>query len=821
MAANDTTSEATDTTANSNKTTKDSKKTAKTVAEEDTTKKEMPAMTVTDKKEPAQISPIHARSTNKERYKLPNTTESVTREQIDNTVNAMNVADAIKYLPSIMVRQRYVGDTNAPVSWRTSGSGQSAHGLIYADGIMLSSPLGNNNNNTGSPLWNMLSPNEIERMDVMYGPFSAAHSGNSIGGVIDVVTKMPEKFEAGLNIKSSWQTFSLYNTKQTLDSQQYAFNLGDRRGDFSWRFDVSHLDAHGQPITYVDPISSGKATAADPKVIGAVGNANPYGVSAQVLGAGAMNHTLQDNFKWKFAYDITPSIRASYTLGMWQNDASSGTQTYLTNAATGMPVTTSSTGYVNINGQRYALGNNAFAETRAEQMHWMHGMNIKSSTGGIFDWDLSGSVVDYSKDISRVASSIATSTAALSGPGTITSLTGSGWNTADAKGIWRPMAMGQHEVSFGFHHDYSSLVNPVYTATNWAVGNGNGTMTQNSLGKTQTEAYWAQDSWDFYKNWNLRLGGRLENWHAFDGYNFNAAATPGHQSVQQADANALHFSPKFKLTWNPMDRVTLGASVARAFRFPTATELFQTTSVTSGGVTNLVNGNPNLKPEDALSSELSAEYALDKGNLRLSLFQERINNWIYSQSAIVGANPNGSPIIASTTQNVQQLQSYGIELSGRKSDVGINGLDLTGTATWVDSRITKNSADALTTNPVLNPPTATNPYINQPTVGALQPRVPQWRASSTITYRAFDDKWTNSVSMRYSGRQYGTLNNVDTNAGTYTGNTSYFVVDVRTKYQITKQLAVAAGIDNINNQTYWIYHPFPMRTYFAELKFNY
>lgn len=99
----------------------------------DNSKAVMTDMTVTEK-----VSP-----TAKERYRLPTTTESVNREKIDNTVNAMNVEDTIKYLPSIQVRKRYIGDTNAPVGWRTSGTGQSARGLIYADGILLSSLLGN------------------------------------------------------------------------------------------------------------------------------------------------------------------------------------------------------------------------------------------------------------------------------------------------------------------------------------------------------------------------------------------------------------------------------------------------------------------------------------------------------------------------------------------------------------------------------------------------------------------------------------------------------------------------------------------------------
>jgi len=768
------------------------------------TVKQMPEMTVED-----QRTPIAAESS-KERYKLPATTESITSKQIDNTINAMSAEDTIKYMPSITVRKRYAGDTNAPVAWRTSGTGLSARGLIYADGILLSSLLGNNNGNTGSPRWNMVSPNEIERVDVMYGPFSAAYSGNSIGGVIEMTTKMPEKFEAGADIKSSWQTYNVFGHGKTYDTQEYAFNLGDKMKDFSWRFDVTHLDNHSQPISYQNPLTSTiRATAADTPVTGAVANLNPYGQSAQVLGAGNINHTVQDTFKWKLAYDITPTIKAAYTLGLWQNDNHVSSESFLTNARTGAVVTN---GNVNINGMRYTLAPNAFGESRAEQLHWSHGMNIKSSTGGIFDWDLSGSVVDYGKDIARAATGTPLQSS-QNGAGTITSLTGTGWHTADAKGIWRPQAMGQHEVSFGFHHDLYELNNPIYTVTNnWTGTNGTGNPTTLSKGKTQTEAYWMQDSWDFHKDWNLTLGGRLESWHAYDGVN-SATVNGRLQTINQANNNVTHFSPKFKMTWEPMERLKIGASVAQAYRFATATELFQTSTVTTGGQTTITNGNPNLKPEEALSSELATEYMLDKGKLRLSLFQERINNAIYSQPGITSTG-----VVITSPQNVRQTETYGIEFAGEKSDVGIQGLDLSGNATWADSRITKNSAaDAAAARQPFN---AANPYANLPTVGARQPRVPEWRASATVAYRP-TDKWTNSVSMRYSSKQFSALNNADTNGGTYTGNTAFFVVDLRTKYQITKQLAVAGGIDNVNNQEYWIFHPFPMRTYFAELKFDY
>jgi iron complex outermembrane receptor protein len=106
---------------------------------------QLPEMTVGGKMKPMRTQ------TEKERYRLPQTSESITRERMDNAINLMVTEDAIKYMPSIQVRSRYIGDTNAPVGMRTSGTSASARNLIYADGILLSSLLGNNNTNTGSP----------------------------------------------------------------------------------------------------------------------------------------------------------------------------------------------------------------------------------------------------------------------------------------------------------------------------------------------------------------------------------------------------------------------------------------------------------------------------------------------------------------------------------------------------------------------------------------------------------------------------------------------------------------------------------------------
>ena len=128
---------------------------------------------------------------------IPTTIEGITRTQMEQTINATDSEDVLKYFPSLLVRKRYIGDYNhAILSSRASGTGNSARSAVYADGILLSNFLGNGVGGLSFvPRWGLVTPEEIERVDVMYGPFSAAYPGNSVGAVVDYVTRMPSRFE--------------------------------------------------------------------------------------------------------------------------------------------------------------------------------------------------------------------------------------------------------------------------------------------------------------------------------------------------------------------------------------------------------------------------------------------------------------------------------------------------------------------------------------------------------------------------------------------------------------------------------------------------
>ena len=108
---------------------------------------------------------------------------------------------------------------------------------------------------------------------------------------------------------------------------------------------------------------------------------------------------------------------------------------------------------------------------------------------------------------------------------------------------------------------------------------------------------------------------------------------------------------------------------------------------------------------------------------------------------------------------------------------------------------------------------------NPASVGKWQPRVPRWRANLLANYQA-NDQWGVTLGVRYSGRQYGTLDNSDPNGATYTGVSRFLVSDVRLQYRADKHWTASLGIDNLTNAAYWAFHPYTRRTLHAELKFD-
>ncbi|MFN7863424.1 MAG: TonB-dependent receptor domain-containing protein, partial [Curvibacter sp.] len=173
------------------------------------------------------------------------------------------------------------------------------------------------------------------------------------------------------------------------------------------------------------------------------------------------------------------------------------------------------------------------------------------------------------------------------------------------------------------------------------------------------------------------------------------------------------------------------------------------------------------------------------------VFYENTRDALYSQ-LISGSTTT------SRVQNVDEVRTKGVELAYSGSGVFVRRLDLQGSLTYADSRIVSNPALPASE-------------------GKYQPRVPVWRATALASYR-FDEQQSGSLGVRYSGRQFSQLTNSDINGNAYTGASPYLVLDARYRYRLAPRTVASLGIDNLTNRTYWNFHPYPQRTWIADIK---
>jgi len=728
---------------------------------------------------------------------IPTTTESTTREAIERTINATDSEDALKYFPSLLVRKRYIGDYNhAILSSRASGTGNSARSAVYADGILLSNYLGNGVGGLSfPPRWGLVTPEEIERVEVMYGPFSAAYPGNSVGAVVDYVTRMPNRFEAHAGVTYVVQPFDLYSTQETFHVWEASASVGNRSGALAWWIDVNHTDSESQPLTFATRLrSSGTAGAGGTPVTGAVAGLNNANQPWFILGTGTQYHTRQDHLKVKLAYDITPMVRATYVLGVWQNRSDGNSSTYLRDA-NGQPVYS---GPVNIGGIAYtgtqALAGGDFAVTREKLEHSMHGLSIKSHTRGPWDWEVAASLYDYGRDQKRQnAASNPLPGAATGGPGTLADGGGTGWNTLALRGTWRPeRSDGAHVVDFGYQQDHYQLRYLTSAITGSYIADPPGALVSNVRGDTRLQSLWAQDVWRFAERWKTVLGLRAERWEASNGRtDFSSSSALTYPSRSED-----YLSPKAALSWQWLPDTVVKASLGRAVRMPTVAELYGATSTTNSQFIN----DPNLKPEKSWTTELSVEKDLGVALGRLTFFAENTHDALYSQTTF---DPDANRNI-SRVQNIGRMETTGLEAAFTSNDWLVKSLELGGSVTYADSKIKENAG-----------------FVAVPgdTINKWQPNIPRWRATALASYHV-GERWTGTLAGRYSGPQYRTLNNADVNGFTYQGVSKFATVDLRIVYRITPQWRAAFGIDNLNNYQYWNFHPYPQRSYSAELKYD-
>ena len=129
---------------------------------------------------------VTATRTAKEAASAPGNVKIVTKKDLKRK-NVQTVDSALNALPGVFDRRVNMMDTLSSVS--LGGIPGQNRTLILQDGVPLNSAY------TGDVSLTGMSTGNVEQIEVVQGPFSSLYGGYAMGGVVNILTKMPDKRE--------------------------------------------------------------------------------------------------------------------------------------------------------------------------------------------------------------------------------------------------------------------------------------------------------------------------------------------------------------------------------------------------------------------------------------------------------------------------------------------------------------------------------------------------------------------------------------------------------------------------------------------------
>ncbi len=714
---------------------------------------------------------------------FPNTllatpTYKITESDIER-VNATTIEDAVMQAPSVFVRRRFIGDTNGTTGIRGSSYFQTAHTMVFSDGLRLHNMLQTVWN--GAPRWSLVAPNSVKQIKVMYGPYSAEHSGNSFGGTIEMTTKMPEEFGMDMEVMGMVQDSNRFGRDEVLTGHKEFISAGNKIGKWSIFGFYNHLENEGQPQSFDISLGSENIAAGATAVTGGYATSTRDGADTYVIGDQGVQDSLYDLYEIKIGYDFTPDLTGLLTVAF---------EDVLKDRHDGMSFLKDSNGNriweqgtdLSMAGRGFNVDESDYGRNRTERQTLTYGYNLSGKINDTWDIDTTAEYFDGYKDTNTAANQ-STNNTAYDRTGTVSD-TKRWWGTYDLK-LATQEAFGRKDMGamFGYQFNYSDLSYQKWTSNNVETEQRN-TFASQAGGATSMNSAFGQVDWDFLEDWNVMAGARYDRWETIKGH-----FTEGGTITYFDDRSSGRVSPKFSLAFAPND-LSFRYSFSKAYRFPMAQELYD--SVEDNTTDSSSVSDPGLGPETGYFHDFKVQYDLPEGYARASLFYNTIENEIMSTTKLNGA---GSAV--KTYQGIDKTETIGVELVYKQDYVLDLPIALNINGTWLNKEIVEHYQNA----------------------GKEWIRLPRYRASASATYHIMDNL-DSTVSVRYRSNQFGQEDNSDNAQNVPGAQDKMTIVNFKTGYTHDLgdyKLKASIGVNNILDQDVWDHHPYPQRTYFANI----
>ncbi|MCR4298295.1 MAG: TonB-dependent receptor [Gallionella sp.] len=583
---------------------------------------------------------VTATKTAKIASEAPATVTVVTAKEIENK-NVHRMEEALAGAPGVFIRS--LGGEQ-PSNWMNQITLRGIPGYyrtgILVDGVSI------NNAFSGGVNMSLVQIDDIKQIEVVPGPFSSLYGGAGMSGVVNIITKTPEKREISIAGDAGSHNFG------SLDIG-YRDKLSDTLGI---SLSYGHKDSDGYVNEYVTKTPA--VGAAGTVVTGWQKTTTSTRTTTYLIGDKGREAWEQDNYGAKLFLTLSPVSRlvlsTSYLTS--QNKDVLG-NSYLT--AAGVPFTN---GVASIDGKDTTVRATDFLNTTNGEDLTRYAAAYETQFAD--DYKLKANL-SYQNNEYWYTSITANSTN-TSGPGKLSDIPADKID-GDVQ-VSFPVAGNQYMI-VGASVNQSTLNKKVYNLANWRQTGSTGAFSDWADGNSVYMAVYAQDEIAISDKLTVYGGARYDRWTTDGAININNVLS--NYTTRTSSA----FNPKVSAVYKLEQGTIIKGAIGKAFRAPNLSDMYSTF-----GTTIISWSNPDLKPETVITAEIGAEHEFETGTLlRATYYQSDLSDLIYSTTT--GANRYKF--------NAGKAETQGIDLEARQKLMG--GLTAFVNATFVSTEITENA----------------------------------------------------------------------------------------------------------------------------------
>lgn len=693
---------------------------------------------------------------------VPVSVTIVTAKDIEQQ-NIQFADEALKQVPGTASRRsKGWADTIAQVNLR--GFPGASRTLVLFDGQRL------NSGSSQTVRWAAVPVEEIERIEVVRGPFSPLYGGNAMGGVINIITKTPQKLEALAKMG-----YGTYN------SRSLYLGAGHRLWDkvsvkLSWTYQITD----GYRNQFVTRTASPGAAAT--QVLGWIPTLTPTGSPTYIIGDKGNNMIENSSLNGKISWDIVEGQKVDFSFLLnWNNYNYSQGNTYLRDAATGLPVANGPARLFNTGLRFSTFSQGLFISGPSEEYQGVFNLASEHRLTDTTTLKLRAGLIDQPRY--KYANPSTISATYAGGPGTMNSTKSKAWSGE----VQLIQAVGKKQtLTGGIALNFDNSTSWEFNLLDWRSFSSISRINTISSGRTRTVGVYLQDEITWHPKFSTVVGARLDRWETYDGEYKERFDRP---NVTLPSRGETSFNPRLGVLYRPWTWWSWRASVGTTFRPPNVYELYRTWRAASG---TLYKSNPNLKPEKALSWEIGTTLHPFTGNtITATFFDNYVRDLIYRV-----ADKTDPTVLLNENAAKAHIQGVELEISQKCFD----WLEVFGNTTLLDARLTKNDY---------------NPEAERKKITFIPRQI--------FNFGINGNYWilNANLSGHYMSKLYRTDTNVDSYNGVPLSYDPFFTLDFKLSAKPTKFTTLSFAVNNILDRKYFQYYLAPARTFWFEASLKY